>query len=70
MLEALSKVYRRHAARANLPLDGVAVGEGGFQAVEKLRHGTWPGGDGSSIGVWVLDGQAGRGQACAVAATV
>ena len=28
----------RHAARTKFFLDGVAVGEGGFEAVEKLWH--------------------------------
>ncbi len=39
MFEALGKIDRRHPTATKLPLDGVAVGEGGFQTVEGVRHG-------------------------------
>ena len=42
VLQILGEVDRRHPAAADLPLDGVAVGESGFQAVEHLRHGRFP----------------------------
>ena len=34
MSQVLSEIDRRHATAADLPLDGVAVREGGFEAVE------------------------------------
>ena len=39
VLEVAGKIDRRHPARANLPLDGVAVGEGGGEAGELVGHG-------------------------------
>ncbi len=36
-LQVLGKVDRRHTPSTDLPLDGVAVGEGGFKTVE-VRH--------------------------------
>ena len=39
VLQVLGEVDRGHAARANLPLDGVAVGEGGGEAGELVGHG-------------------------------
>ncbi len=38
VLQVLGEIDRRHAASADLFLDGVAVGEGGFEAVKKVRH--------------------------------
>ena len=38
VLEVLGQVHRGHATNTDLPLDGVAVGEGGFEAVEKVWH--------------------------------
>ena len=38
MHDDLGEVDRRHAAAADFFLDGVAVGEGGFEVVEKVRH--------------------------------
>ena len=39
VLEVLRQVHGGHAARAELPLDPVAVGEGFGQAGERVRHG-------------------------------
>ncbi len=39
VLQILGEVDRGHAARAEFFLDGVAVGEGGLEAVEEVRHG-------------------------------
>ena len=40
LLEELlnKKKHLKSAVRANLPLDSVAVGEGGFQTVKGVRH--------------------------------
>ena len=38
MLQVLGEIHRGHAARTDLFLDGVAVCEGGFEAVEKIWH--------------------------------
>ena len=38
MLEVPGQVHRGHAASTNFLLDGVAVGEGGGEAIEKLWH--------------------------------
>jgi hypothetical protein len=38
VLEVLGEVHRRHAALTKLPLEAVAVGEGGRQAIEQLGH--------------------------------
>ncbi len=38
-LQVFCYIDRRHPASANLPLDGVAVGEGSFQAFEGVGHG-------------------------------
>ncbi len=38
VFEIVGEVDRRHAASTDLFLDGVAVGEGGFETVEKLGH--------------------------------
>jgi len=38
VLEVLGEVDGGHAAGPELVLDGVAVGEGGFETVEELRH--------------------------------
>ncbi len=43
VLQVLSEIVRRHPASTDLVLDGVAVREGGFEAVEKLWHCVWPG---------------------------
>ena len=43
VLEVLSEVDGGHAPGAEFFFDGVAVGEGGFEAVEKLWHWVWPG---------------------------
>ena len=39
VLEVLGKVDRGHAARTEFFLDDVAVGKGGFETVEGIRHG-------------------------------
>ncbi len=38
VLQILGEVDRGHAARAKLFLDGIAVGEGGFETVEGVGH--------------------------------
>ena len=38
VFQVFGKVDRGHAARAKLFLDGVAVGEGGLEAVEGVGH--------------------------------
>ncbi len=38
VLKVLGQIDRGHAARAEFFLDGVAVREGGLEAVEKVRH--------------------------------
>ena len=38
VLEVTGEIHRGHAARADLFLDGIAVGKGGFESVEKVRH--------------------------------
>ena len=38
VLKVLGEVDRGHAAGTDFPLDGVAVGEGVLEAVEKVRH--------------------------------
>ncbi len=37
-LQVLGKVDRGHPASTDLFLDGIAVGEGGLEAVEKVWH--------------------------------
>ncbi len=37
-LEVFGQVHRRHTPSADLPLDGVAVGEGGLEAIEEIWH--------------------------------
>ncbi len=39
VLQVLSEVDRRHPTAANLPLNGVTVGEGGFETIEGIGHG-------------------------------
>ena len=39
MLQVLCQVHRCYPAATEFALDGVAVGEGGFQAVKKVWHG-------------------------------
>jgi hypothetical protein len=39
LLEVVSEVDRGHAARAQLPREAVAVGEGGSEPREPLAHG-------------------------------
>ena len=39
VLQILGEVDRGHSAAANLPLDGVAVGQGLFQSVKGVGHG-------------------------------
>ena len=64
VLQILGKVDRGHPARADLFLDGVAVGEGGFETVEEIWHWRFgSAGDSPRIHVRVLDGQARRGRA-------
>ena len=41
MLDVLGEVHGRHAPSTDFPLDGIAVGEGGFETVEKVRHYVW-----------------------------
>ncbi len=38
VLEILGEKDGCHSTSTKLPLDGIAVGEGGLEAVEKLRH--------------------------------
>ena len=38
MFQVASEVYRGHTTTADLPLDSVAVGQCGFQAVQVSRH--------------------------------
>ena len=38
VFQVLGEVDRCHAARAKFPLDGVPVGEGGFEAVDEIWH--------------------------------
>ncbi len=38
VLQILGEVDRGHSTRANLFLDGIAVGKGGLQAVENVWH--------------------------------
>ena len=38
VFEVLGEVHRRHAARTQLFLDGVAVGEGGGETVHEIWH--------------------------------
>ncbi len=38
VLEVFGQIHGGHAASTDLPLDGVAVGEGGLEAVKKVRH--------------------------------
>jgi hypothetical protein len=38
VFEVLGEVDGGHAAGTKFFLDGIAVGEGGFEAVEKVRH--------------------------------
>ena len=38
VFQIFSEIDRGHAADAEFVLDGVAVGEGGFETVEELRH--------------------------------
>ncbi len=38
VIQILGKVHRGHAAGAKFFLDGVAVGESGFESVEKVWH--------------------------------
>ncbi len=38
VLQVLGEVHRGHAARADLTLDGIAVGEGGFETVDEVRQ--------------------------------
>ncbi len=38
MLQVLCQVHRCCPATTEFALDGVAVGEGGLEAVEKVRH--------------------------------
>ena len=38
VFQILREVHRGHAAGPQLVLDGVAVGEGSFETVEKVRH--------------------------------
>ncbi len=38
VLEVLGEIDRSHTARTQLFLDSVAVCEGGFETVEKVRH--------------------------------
>ncbi len=38
VLQVLGEIDRGHAARAEFFLDGVAVGEGGFETVEGVGH--------------------------------
>jgi hypothetical protein len=38
VFQVLGEIDRGHAARAQFFLNGVAVGEGGFEAVEGVRH--------------------------------
>ncbi len=40
VLQILGQVDRRHPTATEFALDGVAAGEGGFEAVEGIRHGT------------------------------
>src|SRR3972149_2194390 len=39
VLEGLRKKTGPHPARPEFPLDRVAIGEGGLEAIERLRHG-------------------------------
>src|SRR3990170_7456179 len=39
VLEVLSEINGRHPARPEFPLDRVAIGEGGLEAIERFRHG-------------------------------
>ena len=48
VLDVVREVHRCHAAGAHFPLDAVAVGEGGLEALKELSHqdsimerGTW-----------------------------
>ncbi len=38
VLQVLGEVHRGHTTSTDFPLDGVAVGEGGGETVEKLWH--------------------------------
>ncbi len=38
VFQILGEVDRGHPTSTDLPLDGIAVGEGGGEAVEKVRH--------------------------------
>jgi hypothetical protein len=38
VLEVAGQIDSRHAPSANFPLDCVAVGEGGFETLEKVLH--------------------------------
>ena len=42
VLEVVGEVYRGHPTRAELALDGVALGERGLQAVQQIGHGAVP----------------------------
>lgn len=47
VLGVLGEIDRRHAARAKLPLDDVATGEGGGEGGERVGHLLpWSGGEG------------------------
>ena len=42
VLEVFGQVDRCHAARTEFVLDGIAVGEGAFEAIKSVRHGAAP----------------------------
>ena len=67
VLEILGEVDRGHTARTDFPLDGVPVGEGGGETVEKVRHCVLaPLATGLRIRSWVLDGQPAKERAYAL----
>ena len=57
VLEVFGEIDRGHAARTQLFLDGVAVGEGGLETIEKVRHCVFgPAGKRPRIRVWASGG--------------
>ena len=39
VFQVLGEIDRRHPTATELPLDGIAIGEGGFQTVNGVGHG-------------------------------
>ena len=38
VFQVLGEIHRRHTTSTDLALYGIAIGEGGFETVEKVRH--------------------------------